>query len=69
MWAGKRADCRPGPFRLQAATHMDWSWTLSTVLVPNDYRRAPMRTWTREIPAAMAEAILRLVAPGEPRRA
>ena len=20
MWAGKRADCRPGPFRLQAAT-------------------------------------------------
>jgi hypothetical protein len=21
MWAGKRADCRPGPFRLQAATH------------------------------------------------
>jgi len=48
---------------------MDWSWTLSTVLVPTDYRRAPMRTWTREIPAAMAEAILRLVAPGEPRRA
>src|SRR2546421_2455425 len=21
MWAGKRADCRPGPFRLQAVTH------------------------------------------------
>jgi len=20
MWAGKRADCRPGPFRLQAVT-------------------------------------------------
>ena len=21
MWAGKRAECRPGPFRLQAVTH------------------------------------------------
>ncbi len=75
--AFRRAPWQPGywlqyDYRLTGSgdtQHMDWSWTLSTVLVPTDYRRAPMRTWTREIPAAMAEAILRLVAPGEPRRA
>jgi len=49
--------------------HMGWSWVLSTVRVPADYRREPMRTRTREIPAELAQGILRQVATGETRRA
>ncbi len=68
--AFRRAPWQPGywlqyDYRLTGSgdtQHVDWRWTLSTVQVPADYRRAPMQTWTREIPAEMAEAILRLVA-------
>ena len=41
--------------------HLGWSWVLSTVRVPAD-RREPITARTREIPADMAEAILRLAA-------
>ena len=45
--------------------HLGWVWSLSTVRFPADYRREQPWTDRREIPAALAEDILRLVGAGE----
>jgi hypothetical protein len=47
--------------------HLDWVWVLETTRFPADYRRAQPWTDRRELPAWLAEDLVRLVATGEPR--
>jgi len=43
--------------------HLEWMWSLSTIRVPTDDRREQPWTDRREIPADLAQEILRLVNP------
>ncbi len=47
--------------------HLGWVWSLETGRFPADYRREQPSTDRREIPAWLAEDIVRLVATGDPR--
>ncbi len=47
--------------------HLGWVWVLETTRGPADARREQPYTDRREIPAWLAEDIVRPVAPGEPR--
>ena len=47
--------------------HLGWVWVLSTTVFPADYRREQPSTDRRELPAWLAEDILRLVGMGAAR--
>ena len=44
--------------------HLGWVWVLSTMRDPADARRESPWTDRRELPAEVAQDLLRLVAPG-----
>ena len=46
---------------------LGWTWALSTLRDPADYRREQPWTDRREIPASLAQDLLRLVNPGSSR--